>query len=214
MLDEHEFRRPWLTAVVAGLGGLVLAPAALTLASPAIAIGLLPDWFVDPAAARVTMRIAGGVVVAVVVLCLVAALRWAAPRLAGRAPAPATVAKALAGSAVVAFWLLCLATPAVADGDPALLARAAPSVFGASASIDNAMMLSGVLALGLPLVAALVAVRLRVRWAVGVLVLLAVVLVVPVASMVRDGANHLQAERRDHRTECVYFVGGYDCPGD
>ncbi|MEU8818943.1 hypothetical protein [Actinoplanes sp. NPDC048796] len=215
MIDERESRGPLLTAVVIGLGGLLLAAAALTVASPAITVGLLPDWLADHDAAQLTMRIAGWVVIVVVVLCLVVAARWTASHIAGRMPARSTVVKGLAGSAVVAFWLLCVALPMIADRDPGLLRDAAPQTFGDYSSIDRTMLLSGLLALGLPLLAALVAgVRYRARGTAGVLVVLVLVIFFPVVTSVRNGVNHLQDERRHHRTECVYFVGGYDCPGD
>ncbi|XVV08909.1 hypothetical protein ACQP2X_29150 [Actinoplanes sp. CA-131856] len=215
MIDERESPAPLLTAAVIGLGGLLLAAAALTLASPAITIGLFPDWFVDHEAAQLIMRVAGGVVIVVVVLCLVAAARWTASRLAGRMPTGTTVATGLAAAAVVAFWLLCVALPMIADRDPGLLLEAAPETFGDYSSIDRTMLLSGLLALGLPLLAALIAgARYRARGTAGALVVLVLLIFFPVVTSVRDGVNHLQEARRDNRTECVYFVGGYDCPGD
>ncbi|MFF5083933.1 hypothetical protein ACFY36_43360 [Actinoplanes sp. NPDC000266] len=210
MIDERESPRTLLTAVVIGLGGLLLAAAALTLASPAITVGLLPEWFVDHDAAQLIMRVAGAVVIVVVVLCLVAAARWSAARLTGT-----TVAKGFAGSAAVAFWLLCVALPMIADRDPGLLREAAPETFGDYSAIDRTMLLSGLLALGLPLLAAVIAgARYRARGTAGVLVVLVLLIFFPVVTSVRDGVNHLQEARRDNRTECVYFVGGYDCPGD
>ncbi|XVU21717.1 hypothetical protein ACQPZJ_31145 [Actinoplanes sp. CA-054009] len=215
MIDDRESPPPLFTVAVIGLAGLLLAGAALTLASPAITIGLLPDWFVDHDAAQLIMRVAGGVVIVVVVLCLVVAARWTASRLTGRMPARTTVVKGLAASALVAFWLLCIALPVIAGNDPELLRAAAPGIFGDYSSIDQSMLLSGLLALGLPLLAALIAgTRYRARGTAGVLVLLALVLFFPVVTWVRDGVNHLQDARRENRTECVYFVGGYDCPGD
>jgi hypothetical protein len=218
VIDEEQRSTRPLTVVVVGLSGLLIASAALLVASPALVVGLLPGRLADPHFAHLTIRVVGPAVILLIALCLVAVARWVKDRLTGLPGLPLTpwtLVKGSIAAAVVAAWLIAALLPALAATNPGLLANAAPSVFADIGTIATAMLTSGLVTLGLPLlVAVVIADRYRARGTAAVLALVTVVVALPVAFVVHSGINRHQSERRQHRSECVYFVGGRSCPGD
>ncbi|GAA2601776.1 hypothetical protein GCM10010435_96390 [Winogradskya consettensis] len=199
---------------VAGVGGGLLALAVVAVLSPAFVVGLAPAWFTDHGTARVVLRVAGLVAVVLAAAGLVWGALWA--RAAGHLPEPGSVlrtaVRALPGVVVVAVWLGALVLAFLADTEPGRVHDAAPGLLGEYASIDDVMLGTGLVIVGVPAVVAMVAGLRGAKGAAGFLAVLAVVLVLPAVLLLRDGRNALQDERRSDRTECVYFVGGYDCP--
>ncbi|GAA2529289.1 hypothetical protein [Winogradskya humida] len=201
---------------VAGVGGGLLVVAVLAVLSPAFVVGLAPEWFTDHGTARLIVRV--GVVVAVVLAAagLVGVVLWGRSRFAGRLPGPremvVTLLRAFPVVVVVAVWLGAMMLAFLADTEPGRVHDAAPVLLGDYGRIDNVMLGTGLVIAGIPVVVAVVAGIRGAGGAAGFFAVLAVVLAVCAVFLLRDGRNALQDERRSDRTECVYFVGGYDCP--
>ncbi|MEV6302171.1 hypothetical protein AB0M02_22335 [Actinoplanes sp. NPDC051861] len=217
MTEQRGTGRALARLITIGLTGGLLVAAALAVANPATLVGLAPEWFTDPVAARAAMRVAGGVAILVAVLAGVAVAvrtrrRLSALHAAGRLPTRRAVLSWIPSSVLVVIWLSAAALAVVGSKNAELTRDTLLPLLAGPAAIDLTMMLTGLTLVAVPLVAAGLARRSEARGLAVTLVVLAVLLLLPEVAVVREARNDLQDARRDDRTECVYFVGGYDCP--